>query len=230
MRLNNEQVASKPLGCLTGAMSNKTETLAFPHQVPPSSPILRQVANVVPLQNITAPETQEIIDIMFEVAHGAQGDASRPTLVGLAAPQIGIAKRIVIIGINAVGAGEQPELKVFINPEIIDISEEQEEGREGCFSTSRVCGIVNRAVRVTVKAYDRKGRTFTWKFKGFPARVAQHEVDHLNGIRFPDRITDDSKLHWVEEDEFGVYREQWRGWTKLCPRTRWNEIKLPILT
>lgn len=165
---------------------------------------------------------------MLTIAYGTQGDATRPTLVGLAAPQIGVSKRIAIIGMNAVGGGEQPELKVFVNPEITDVSEGQEEGREGCFSTSRVCGIVKRAKRVTVQAYDRHGQQFSCTLEGFPARVAQHEVDHLNGIRFPDRITDDSKLHWVEEDEFGAYRKQWRGWSVLCSRSRWNAIKKPL--
>ncbi len=160
------------------------------------------------------------------MAHGRQGDAKYPTLVGLAAPQIGISKRVVIIGMNAVGGGEQPELKEFINPEIIEISDELEEGREGCFSTSRVCGIVERAKKVKVQAYDRQGKLFEHEFEGFPARVAQHEIDHLNGIRFPDRIADDKKLHWVEEKEFGDYRENWHNWTVNCPREKWESIKL----
>lgn len=198
---------------------------AIDSQVPPGSEVLNLVAEPINPEAIPSPEVQQIIDKMFRVAYGRQGDAKYPTLVGLAAPQIGISKRIAVIGINAVGRGEQPELRAYINPEITESSKETEEGREGCFSTSRVCGIVERAKRVTLKALDRNGNEVTEIFEGFPARVAQHEVDHLNGIRFPDRITEDSKLHWVEEKEFGEYRTHWQEWSVLCPREKWEEIK-----
>jgi len=198
---------------------------AIDQQVLPHSEVLNQVAAHIDPEAIVTPEIQGIIDRMYRVAYGRQGDAQYPTLVGLAAPQIGISKRIVIIGINAVGGGEQPELREFINPEIIESSDEKEDGREGCFSTDRVCGIVERASRVTVKAYDRNGQEVVREFEGFPARVAQHEIDHLDGIRFPERITDDGKLHWVKEEEFGDYRKNWRNWSVLCPRDRWEVIK-----
>lgn len=194
-------------------------------QVPPNSEVLNRVAEPINPIEIKSTKIQSIVDRMFRVAYGRQGDAKYPTMVGLAAPQIGISKRIVIIGLNAAGGGEQPELKAFINPKIVQKSDEMEEGREGCFSTSRVCGIVERAKSVTVKAYDREGDEFIHEFEGFPARVAQHEIDHLDGIRFPDRIADDTKLHWVEEHEFGEYRENWRNWLIHCPRAKWENIK-----
>lgn len=200
--------------------------LAIEHQVPPESMVLRLTAEEIPVDEIPSEETQVLVDKLFRVAYGRQGDAKYPTLVGLAAPQIGISKRVVIIGMNAVGGGEQPELKEFINPEITELSDELEEGREGCFSTSRVCGIVERAKKVKVRAYDRQGGLFEHELKGFPARVAQHEIDHLNGIRFPDRIADDTNLHWVEENEFGDYRKNWRNWSVNCPREKWEAIKL----
>ena len=198
---------------------------AIDSQVPPSSEVLRQIAEPINPEEILSPEVQQLVDRMYRVAYGRQGDAKYPTLVGLAAPQIGISKRIVIIGINAVGGGEQPELREFINPKIIDFSTDTEDGREGCFSTSRVCGIVERAKKVRLKAFDRKGNEVIETFEGFPARVAQHEVDHLDGIRFPERITDDSKLHGVEEDEFGEYRLHWQEWQVMCPRGKWESIK-----
>jgi len=194
-------------------------------QVPPSNMVLNLVAQEIPAAEIQSSEIQALIDNLFSVAYGRQGDAQFPTLVGLAAPQIGVSKRVVIIGLNAAGDGEQPELRAFINPEIIESSDETDEGREGCFSTSRVCGIVRRAKKVTVQAYDRNGNRFKHAFEDFPARVAQHEIDHLNGIRFPDRITDDTKLHWVEEKEFGDYRKNWRNWPVNCSRKKWESIK-----
>lgn len=199
---------------------------AIEQQVPPESEVLNLIAKEIPVEYILSEETQVLIDKLFKVAYGRQGDAKYPTLVGLAAPQIGISKRAVIIGMNAIGGGEQPELKEFINPEIIESSDDLEEGREGCFSTSRVCGIVERAKKIKVRAYDRDGELFEHEFEGFPARVAQHEIDHLNGIRFPDRIIDDKNLHWVEENEFGDYRKNWRSWSVNCAREKWESIKL----
>ena len=199
---------------------------AIDSQVSPSSEVLNLVADAVPVEIINSPEIQDIIDRMLRVGRGRQGDAKYPTLVGLAAPQIGISKRIVIIGVDADGSGKAPILKEFINPEIIEQSGEKEDGREGCFSTDRVCGIVERASRVTVKAFDRNGQEIIESLDGFPARVAQHEIDHLDGVRFPDRITDDSKLHWVKEEEFGDYRKHWRTWPIECPRSKWEAIKL----
>jgi len=198
---------------------------AIEQQVPPDSPILNQIAAAVPADAIKTAPVQELINKMFRIAHGRQGDASRPTLVGLAAPQIGVSQRIVIIGVDAIGNGEPPTLEVFINPVITSRSDETEDGREGCFSTGKVCGIVSRAARVTVHAYDREGRAVERTLEGFPARVAQHEIDHLDGIRFPDRITDDHKLHWVEPAEFGEYRIHWRDWPQHCDRTTWERIK-----
>ncbi len=195
------------------------------NQVSPDSEVLNLVAEPINPAGITNPEIQELIDGMFRVAYGRQGDAKYPTLVGLAAPQIGVSKRIVIIGMNAVGDGEQPELQEFINPVITKKSDKTEEGREGCFSTSRVCGIVERAKQVTVRAFNRNGDEIIHVFEGFSARVAQHEIDHLNGIRFPERITDNSKLHWVEEEEFGDYRVHWKEWSVRCPRDKWKAIK-----
>ncbi len=194
-------------------------------QVPPNSDVLNQVATIVQIEDITKSTVQDTVDKLFRMAYGRQGDSNFPTLVGLAAPQIGVSQRIVIIGINAVGAGEQPELKEFINPEIVNRSDEIEDGREGCFSTGRVCGIVKRSKAVTVKAYDRSGNQFEYAFEGFPARIAQHEIDHLDGIRFPDRIKDDRNLHWVEEHQFGEYRQKWQNWPVICPREKWDNIK-----
>lgn len=198
---------------------------AIEQQVPPDSEVLNLVAQEIAAEQILEPETQALVDKLFRVAYGRQGDAKYPTLVGLAAPQIGVSKRVVIIGMNAVGGGEQPELREFINPVIVETSDEIEEGREGCFSTSRVCGIVDRAKKVKVRACNRRGELFEHEFEGFPARVAQHEIDHLDGIRFPDRIADDKNLHWVEEKEFGDYRQNWRSWPVNCPREKWEAIK-----
>lgn len=193
--------------------------------IDPASPLLNKRAAEIALQEISSNEIQSFIDEMLALANGTQGDVKQRTMVGLAAPQVGVLKRVIVVAVNATGLGETPELKVFINPEILERSEEQEPGREGCFSTGCICGVVDRSREVTVRARDRNGELLEEKYRGFVARVFQHEIDHLEGIRFPDRIRDDKNLHWVEAGEFGEYRERWQTWSKKCDRKVWEDMK-----
>ena len=191
----------------------------------PSSEVLNRVAEAIEIKEISSQEIQQLIDNMLGVANGEQGDTNRRTMVGLAAPQLGVSKRIVIIDTASTGMGEAPELRAYINPVITSKSKHLEQGREGCFSTGNVCGNVDRSSEVVVSGYNRQGQLVSEVWAGFTARIFQHEIDHLDGIRFPDRITDDSKLHWVEPDKFGEYRTKWAEWQELCPREQWERIK-----
>lgn len=191
----------------------------------PSDEVLRTVSDIVSVDKIKTTEIQNIIDALLDFSYGEKGDIKRRTMVGVSAPQFGILKRISIIDVIATGQGGEAKLQEFINPEIISKSDETEEGREGCFSTDMVCGIVERSKSVIIRGYNRKGELVENSYVGFPARIFQHEIDHLNGICFPDRITDDSKLHWVESDEFGDYRINWKTWQKKCSRQSWEAIK-----
>lgn len=204
------------------------ETLKSQHELEPVLPnndILNKVAKAIPVEAITNKETQFLVDEMLRIANGTQGDKKRRTMVGLAAPQVGVSKRVIVVDVASTGMGEAPDLRAYINPVVSKRSKQTEPGREGCFSTGNVCGNVERSSEVTVDAYDRDGNLLSEHWTGFTARIFQHETDHLDGIRFPDRITDDTKLHWVEPDQFGDYRTQWAEWSELCPRTRWEEIK-----
>jgi peptide deformylase len=206
-----------------------SERVVKPHleAVSTHSNILNERTHAIPREVITSPDTQWLIDEMFTIANGEQGDKKKRTMVGLAAPQIGVSKRIIIIDVTSTGMGEKPDLRVYVNPVITAHSSMTEIGREGCFSTGNVCGIVDRASEVTIEAFDRTGNAVKEQYGGFTARIFQHEIDHLDGIRFPDRIPDDANLHWVEPDQFGEYREQWRDWDVLCKRETWEEIKAP---
>ena len=117
--------------------------------------------------------TKDLIDDMFETMYEAQG-------VGLAAPQVGILKRVVVID---VGEG----LIELVNPEIISHKGKQE-GTEGCLSFPGEYGTVIRPNKVTVKAQDRNGKEFTMQGKELLARAFCHEIDHLNGIVFKDLV------------------------------------------
>lgn len=205
-------------------MANKTKSDKF---VKPNDLILIKVAEAISEDKITSAETKQIIEKLLDVAYGEQGDRKRPVLVGLAAPQVGISKRIILVDVKADGHGNVGDLRMYINPEIVWNSEEESEWYEGCFSTDRVCGIVSRPTKVRIKAFTTDGKQVQEEHEGYIARIFQHEIDHLNGKEFVTHITDDNKLHWVEDYEFPQYRnnEGWRTWSKKCPRRKWEKIK-----
>ena len=121
------------------------------------------------------PRIQELIDDMFDTMYEANG-------VGLAAPQVGILKRIVVIDTT----GEDPI--VMINPRIIETSGEQT-GGEGCLSVPGIHKKVRRPRRITVRYTNETGELIEEELKDYPARVFMHEYDHLDGILFVDRIS-----------------------------------------
>ncbi len=195
--------------------------------VEPSNPVLVRVAKEVKERNLKLPEVEADIEKMLLVALGEQKDLSKPLLVGLAAPQIGISRRIVLVDVKANGKGVVGDLRVYINPEIIWKSDEKVDWYEGCYSTDQVCGIVSRPNRIKIKALTMEGKAVEEKYEGYTARIFQHEIDHLNGVEFVSHITDDNNLHWVEDDEFLDYRNNqgWRNWPNKCPREKWERIK-----
>jgi len=197
----------------------------------PTNPQLNEQSFPICPCHIRGTETQEIIDTMFDIAFAESSDRTRATLVGLAAPQIGIQKRIILVDVAATGVFTEteepplPQIREFINPEILWRSDEMSTWREGCYSTSNVCGLVPRCNKVLIKAYDRHCNIITQEFSGYTARIFQHEIDHLDGIRFPDRIERDEDLHWVEESDIPSYRIQWANWPQKLTRAAWQKIK-----
>ena len=119
-----------------------------------------------------------LVDAMFETMAEADG-------VGLAAPQVGVSERLFVIDLR------DGKRWVFINPEIIATSEECVTAEEGCLSIPGVFSEVTRAARVTVQARNLQGRPFTVEAEGLFARAIQHELDHLNGVLFIDRLDKD---------------------------------------
>mgnify|MGYP000848957445 CR=1 FL=1 len=190
--------------------------------------LLNSVTEEVDLREITTSAVQEIIAGMFEVAKG-KGHDKRDTrqVVGLAAPQVGVSKRIILIDLTANGANQEQTLKAIVNPQITDRSEDVMDGREGCWSCGNVCGNVERSKNVTLIGYDKDGKPVKYELTGFVARIAQHETDHLDGIRFPDRIPDNQpeRLHLVRPEQFEKYRSQWQNWKTLCRREQWEDLK-----
>lgn len=195
--------------------------------VNPDDPILQKKAEPIPISQITTQAIQELIAEMLDVSYGHRVDRSKPTVVGLAAPQIGISKRIIAVDVGADGKGGLSDLRVYINPEIIWRSTEEEEWCEGCWSTDRVSGVVSRPKVIKVVGFTPDGKKVEETHEGYVARIFQHETDHLDGHEFVSHILDDNKLHWVEEDEWIDYknRQGWRNWPNKCPRDKWEQIK-----
>ncbi|MGB8980944.1 MAG: peptide deformylase [Anaerolineales bacterium] len=130
---------------------------------------------------------QTVIDDMIETMRQAPG-------VGLAAPQIGLSERLIVVEYFEHEEDEEKEdapKKVYtlLNPEIVKASEEMVMGIEGCLSIPGLVGEVDRHAAVQIKALNRHGKPTKIKAAGWLARIFQHEIDHLNGVLFPDRAT-----------------------------------------
>ena len=162
------------------------------------NPVLRQKSQKVKRIELA---TQALIDDMLETMRAANG-------VGLAAPQVGVLQRVIVIEIPA--DKEDPTSKVqlhtLINPEIVKASAESETEDEGCLCLPHYVGQVRRSLAVVAKGRDRRGKEVRLRGKDLLARALQHEIDHLDGILFTDRIEDASTLRYVppkEEPEGG---------------------------
>ena len=118
--------------------------------------------------------------------------------VGLAGPQVHEGLRI-FVGLLDEDPDAKSEATVIINPEIIPNGSATEEGWEGCLSIPDIRGMVPRYTDITLKALDRSGRTIELPLQNFPARVAQHETDHLDGVLFFDRMKSMASLTFLEE-------------------------------
>ncbi len=112
--------------------------------------------------------------------------------IGLAAPQLGIQQRILVM------APDNMRPTALINPKIIKVEGEQI-GQEGCLSIPGLYGDVSRAFYVEIEAQDRKGRELIYELEGMPARVALHEIDHLDGVLFIDKVITET-LHWMNPE------------------------------
>jgi peptide deformylase len=126
-------------------------------------------------------ELQTLIDDMVETMREAPG-------VGLAAPQLNVPLRVIVVEFNESEDEETPpKLYMVVNPKITHFSSDQEIGTEGCLSIPGIVGDVERPISVTVKGLNRRGQPLKIKASGWLARVFQHEVDHVDGVLFVDR-------------------------------------------
>ncbi|MEA4981183.1 MAG: peptide deformylase [Paludibacter sp.] len=143
--------------------------------------VLRKEAEEI---NKDYPDLPKLIDDMFETMHHAEG-------VGLAAPQVGLSIRLLVIDLKALHE-DDPEMAKFkvvmINPVMLEMSEEEVEGNEGCLSIPGISEKVFRSEWIKIQYYDADFKQHTGEFEGWIARVIQHEYDHLEGSLFTDHV------------------------------------------
>jgi len=171
-------------------------------------PVLRRKAAPIPPDRIGSREIQQLIDDMFETMLEYGG-------IGPAAPQVHESVRLFVAGLHEgdvvspmTDEVEMPFITV-INPEVVPVSRETETDWEGCLSIPDIRGQVPRPVAVRLRAFDRRGEKFELVARGLPARVIQHETDHLDGIVFFDRMKsfetlafmDEFRRYWTKDDE-----------------------------
>jgi peptide deformylase len=171
-------------------------------------PVLRAKALPVPPAEITSPGIQRLIDDMFETMREYAG-------IGLAAPQVHEGLRLFVAGTRGAAVPDvlnddvEMPLMTLVKPEITAVGETVAAGWEGCLSNPDIRGLVPRVAEIKVQAYDRTGQRVSFTAQGLPARVIQHETDHLDGILFFDRMRtlesltflDEFRRYWAEDED-----------------------------
>jgi peptide deformylase len=162
-------------------------------------PVLRGKARALDKAEIRSAAVQKLIDDLLDTMAEYHG-------VGLAAPQVHEGLRVFVAALDAKEDGESDEEPLaIINPEITVVGSEVDEDWEGCLSIPDIRGRVPRAREIRVRAFDRKGDRVELHAHDFPARVIQHETDHLDGVLFFDRMTSFETLTFLDE-----YSRYWR--------------------
>jgi peptide deformylase len=165
-------------------------------------PVLRKRARALDRAELKSAEIQKLVDDLIDTMAEYHG-------IGLAAPQVHESLRIFIAGMQEEPESEDEDPAIipvpFINPEITPLGNDKEVDWEGCLSIPDIRGKVPRYARVRIRGLDREGTRHELQLAGFPARVVQHENDHLDGILFFDRMTSFETLTFLEE-----YGKHWR--------------------
>jgi peptide deformylase len=156
-------------------------------------PVLRERAK--PVEAFGTPELHALLQDMKDTMAAQSG-------AGLAAPQIGVGQRVVIFGVEhnpRYPDAEPVPFTVLVNPKLVMLTREVEEDWEGCLSVPGMRGVVPRYTRLRYSGFDIEGNPIEREADGFHARVVQHECDHLDGILYPQRMTDMTRFGFNEE-------------------------------
>lgn len=137
----------------------------------------------------------EFNDRLFELLDDMKDTLYKSGGVGLAAPQVGVLRRVVVMDVSE----DRSDYIELINPEIYG-EDGSQTGNEGCLSLPGLCGVVTRPMVVKVKAQNRDGKWCLYKGEGLKARCFCHEIDHLEGVLYKDRLDEGESLYRVEEE------------------------------
>ena len=178
-------------------------------------PVLRERTPELSAQELRSPEVQQLIDALIETRRDAGG-------AGLAAPQVGAPRRIAVVEVDEATSRRYPykplvPLTLIVNPEIEPLSEEKLLINEGCLSVPGLRGDVPRFARVRVTYLDRNGESCEQVVEGLTAGTFQHEVDHLDGVLFLDRVGDPRSFSTWEQFERhhqGEFLERVAPWVR----------------
>ena len=165
----------------------------------PVKPVLRMgdpllLQKAAEVATFDTPELHALIQDMHDTMAAMDG-------AGIAAPQIGVSLRVVIFGVGAnprYPDAEQVPYTILINPTLTPLSEDMEDGWEGCLSVPGIRGVVPRYTQLHYRGFDPQGNVIDRVASGFHARVVQHECDHLDGILYPMRIRDLSRFGFTD--------------------------------
>ncbi|HHT9911417.1 TPA: peptide deformylase [Legionella pneumophila] len=160
-----------------------------------NDPILKQTAEPISESEFGSKWLKELIKTMFDIM-------ADKGAVGVAAPQIGISKRVIVFGTNYTKR-RKPEYPIpdtaLINPSLKILSQEIQTGYEGCLNCGELMGEVPRAMDIEYSGFDIDGNRITKKASGLEARILQHEIDHLDGFLFLDRVEEQGSLTTLSE-------------------------------
>ena len=187
--------------------------------VKPTNPILRKSCKTVSRKELHTKKVQgiieELLDYVYQTSNkGEDRDKDKPSVVGLAANQLGVDLRIAVVDLG-IGHKSYNDVHVLINPVITWSSKTLLEKDEGCVNLSNTRGLVKRSKRVKLDALDRSGNRIGLDVSGWPAVLLQHEVGHLNGNLFIDFLDNPKKAHLVETDDFLKYKKNRKEWDKF---------------
>jgi len=196
--------------------------------LPEDDPRLRQACALVTRRELRLKSQQAEIDALLEYVHGTGNktvagvpqDPKQRSVVGLSANQVGLMKQISVVDLS-IGRRGYYDLHILINPRIVWRSKSVVQKNEGCVNFPTIRGKTRRSAMVRVEALDRSGNEIKLKVTGWAAVLLQHEVDHLNGRLFIDRLPDPTQADLVEAGEYQNYRKQKTPWPAKIDVSEW---------
>lgn len=185
----------------------------------PTDERVRTICQAIPSRKLRLKKTQKTIDALLDFVFagnnkGKLHDRKKPTIIGLSANQVGVLKRICIVDL-AIRRKGQSEIHVMINPHILWRSKTMMLRMEGCVNLPNIWGYVERSIKIDVSYHDRWGNFYQMRAVGWAATLIQHEVDHLEGGLFIDRLPDPTKALHVENKDFEEYKKNPKKWNKF---------------